>query len=609
MLATTFKWSRTALAAMLLGGATTACSPQSAPDSEKADASQTEQAKAEAPKTESAQIESHQEESHQKKLSRTELQKKLPLAEAAFKAAPNNDNARRDYADTLFKLGNIWQANEIITPLATPSSSHVGDVELAAKAALFTGDYPRAEALFKRLQAITEPGSKTHDEAIKGLVLTYYQTNQFAQSKTLEPITLSPINKGDETGEAGVGTLLAFMQRFEGQPYQLAWDNDEKVAHLPMINDINQPGALPLVTLEINDKPVKFILDTGGDRLYIDEAVAEHLGIRHISKRKAKYAYTKGEMVDEPLGVADTVNLNGVTLKNVPVVVAKWKAIVGDESDGVVTTQLLKQFLSTVDYQNKRITLRERSEAGHRQLAESFGNEQPYQLPFFMATTHLMFAKGSLNGQEGMNLFMDSGLAASMPLVVLDETVDFLGLEKNAIEGTDYYWSPIESFGLGNMVSGASQALGNIFVEKNPYSSYGFVFDALLSHQYLKDLGSWTIDFDNMVYYFPTAATNSESPEEVPTTATSADNSVKNPEHYIGSYEVAPGVALEISSQEGVLFLQAPGQQKIALQAEADGSFSIPLAGATVIFEKDESGQAVSLTLDQAGHKTIGIRK
>lgn len=40
-----------------------------------------------------------------------------------------------------------------------------------------------------------------------------------------------------------------------------------------------------------------------------------------------------------------------------------------------------------------------------------------------------------------MNLFLDSGLAASMPVIVLDETVELLGLDKTEIEGTPYVGS------------------------------------------------------------------------------------------------------------------------------------------------------------------------
>ncbi len=292
------------------------------------------------------------------------------------------------------------------------------------------------------------------------------------------------------------------MERFEGEPYQIEWATPDKVAHLPIINDFTRPGALPLVELEINGHMVEFILDTGGDRLYIDEAVAETVGIRNIAERRSRYAYTGGESVGEPLGVAETVTMGKVTLKNVPVIVAQWKAM-GQTTDGVVTTQMLKQFLSTVDYTNSRITFRERSDTGLRQLLDSFGDDRPHQMPFFMSATHLMYTKGSLNGHEGMNMFMDSGLASSMPLVILNETVEFLALPKNDLPGTNYYWSPVNSHGIGSLLRGAGQALGNVLVEENSYWSQGFIFDALISHEFLRHFGSWTIDFDTMTYYFP----------------------------------------------------------------------------------------------------------
>ena len=76
-------------------------------------------------------------------------------------------------------------------------------------------------------------------------------------------------------------------------------------------------------------------------------------------------------------------------------------------------------------------------------------------------------------------------------------------LEKNEIQGTTYYWSPIESHGLDGLPSGAAQALGNVFVEDDFFWQFGFMADALISHQYLWPLGSWTIDFDSMKYYLP----------------------------------------------------------------------------------------------------------
>ena len=421
---------------------------------------------------------------------RGDIERELgPIADA-YHSYPDNNN-RHAYADILFKLGNIWMANDLIAPLATLSSSNIDDLELGARISLMMSDYDRAEMLFERLRDLADPDSEAYVTAIQGLVMVYYQTNQYDKTRMIEL-------DGDERRS----TLLTFMQRFEGEPYQIEWATSERVAHLPIINDFTVPGALPLMKLEINGHPVEFILDTGGDRLYIDESVAERVGIRNIAERRSRYAYTGGESVAEPLGVAETVTMGEVTLNNVPVVVAQWKAM-GPTSDGVVTTQMLKQFLSTVDYENKRITFREKGDASLAQVLDSFGNQSPHETPFFISATHLMFTKGSLNGHEGMNMFMDSGLASNMPLVILDETVEFLGLAKNDIQGTDYYWSPINSHGIGAVVRGVTQALGNVLVEENSYWRQGFIFDALISHQYLRHLGSWTIDFDNMTYYFP----------------------------------------------------------------------------------------------------------
>lgn len=422
---------------------------------------------------------------------RSDVEAALPARADAFAADPDDEDARWAYADILFKLGNMWEADEVVAPLADPASSNVDDVQLAARLAYVLGDYPRAEPLYRRLMDLTEAGTEAQADALRGLTLTLYQTNRFATAREL------PAPEDNE----GASSLLAYMQAFEGEPYGVEWTTDERISHLPMTNDITQPGALPIVDLEVNGQTVSLILDTGGDRLYLDKGIYESLGLTTLTHREARYAYTGGATVEEPLGVAETVTMGDVTLTNVPVVGTTWKEI-GQTSDGVLTTQLLKQFLSTMDYDNRRITLRERTPGA---LAEVMADldTQPLEAPFYMTTTHLMFAKGDLNGHE-INYFMDSGLAMSMPMIVVDETVELLGLETNDIEGTPYYWTAIESHGLNGLVKGATQAMGNVFVEQDFFWQSGFMADALMSHQYLWPLGSWTIDFDNMTYYFPT---------------------------------------------------------------------------------------------------------
>ena len=410
----------------------------------------------------------------------------------AFAADPGDDDGRRAYAEVLFKLGDIWEADEVIAPLGTTTACHAGDLRLAARTAYLLGDYDRCASLNERLLELADEGSDLHDQAIRGLTLAHYQRNDFAGARELP---------APDTAE-GSASLLTFMQAFEGEPYGIEWAGDERIAHLPMTNDITRPGALPLVTLEINGEAVELILDTGGDRLYLDKEIYERIGLPVLANCEARYAYTGGETVEEPLGVAATVRMDDVTLSNVPVIGATWKAL-GQTSDGLLTTQILKQFLTTVDYDNRRITFRERSAEALAEVMAPLGDTPPVEAPFYMTGTHVMFAKGSLNGHEGMNFFLDSGLGATMPLIVVDETVEFLELKKNEIQGMTYYWSPIKSHGLDGLPGGRARALGNVFVEDDFFWQFGFMADVLISHQYLWPKGSWTIDFDNMKYYFP----------------------------------------------------------------------------------------------------------
>lgn len=423
---------------------------------------------------------------------RGDVEAALEPRRQAFEAEPDNDEARRAYAEVLFKLGDIWEADEVIAALGTTTTCHAGDLQLAARTASLLGDYDRTFALNDLLLELADEGSDAQAQALRGLTLAHYQTGDFTRARELP---------APDTAE-GSASLLTFMQAFEGEPYGVEWTGDERIGHLPMTNDITQPGALPQVTLEVNGEAVNLILDTGGDRLYLDKGIYERIGLPTLANREARYAYTGGETVEEPLGVAATVTMGDVTLSNVPVIGATWKAL-GQTSDGVLTTQILKQFLTTLDYDNRRITFRERSAEALANVMETFGDTPPVESPFYMTSTHLMFAKGSLNGHPGMNYFLDSGLAASMPLVMVEETVEFLELEKTEIEGTPYYWSPIESHGLDGLPSGPAQALGNVFVESDFFWRFGFMADVLISHQYLWPKGSWTIDFDEMKYYFP----------------------------------------------------------------------------------------------------------
>jgi hypothetical protein len=526
---------------------------------------------------------------------RSDVERELPALEAAYREAPGNHAVRRAYADVLVQLGDIWQANDVIAPLATESTSNWHDLELGGRLALMTCDYDRAEKLYKHLSAVARSDTEMHEKAIAGLALCYYQTKQFAQTRVLHLA-------GKDSDNHGLTSLLTFMQKFEGSPYQVEWENNEKVAHVKMVNNYRAPAALPHVKVTINGQTLEFVLDTGGDMLYVDGDVAGKVGIRNIHARRSAYAYTGGKTVDEPLGVADTVKLAEVTLRNVPVVVAKWKSL-GAPGDGVVTTQILKQFLTTVDYEKSEITLRERSENGRKQLFESFSGSKPHRIPFFLSGNHLMFTKGALNGRKGLNVLLDSGLATSMPLVLHEETARDLGLEKKPVPGTKYFTASLQSHGIGQLTRGPTEALGNVLVENDPYWSRGFIFDALISHQYLYHLGSWSIDFDMMTYYFPSEVkgiTTSEAGAPMRSQlrkAGIAKESADALKKYVGSYKSDRIKAeMEITIAGDKLSLSASGslQGKFLLTKIGEHTFQADNAPQKFTIEFKLDGNKVS---------------
>lgn len=216
---------------------------------------------------------------------RGDVEAALEARRQALEAEPDNDEARRAYAQVLFKLGDIWEANDVIAPLGTTTTCHAGDLRLAARTAYLLGDYDRAVTLNERLLELADEGSDAATQALRGLTLAHYQTNDFTRARELS---------APDTAE-GPASLLTFMQAFEGEPYGIEWTGDERIAHLPMTNDITQPGALPLVTLKVNGELVNLILDTGGDRLYLDQGIYERIGLPTLANREARYAYTGGE--------------------------------------------------------------------------------------------------------------------------------------------------------------------------------------------------------------------------------------------------------------------------------------------------------------------------
>lgn len=378
----------------------------------------------------------------------------------------------------------------------------------------------------------------------------------------------------------------------------------DKTTVVPFSQDHMIPDWMPAIPIEINGRKYLGHLDTGGNYVHMSPKMARELGIEtlFVGMGRGNAQETSIEQ-----GIVDTLKIGDAVLENVPAVaLAALEGALqdgkGDISDLVILgTSVLEQFLTTWDNDKQRLVLSPRYDpAARREHFSRYVPEGARPMDFYMVPDHYLIAHGAIAGKDAI-FFVDTGLVTVDPngrqpgLAISSESLQKYGGEGEFTEA-GFVDAP------GTIRLGPVE-LDNQGLRVNPGSS-GFSFsgvktDALLSYGFLKHC-VWTIDFDTRSWYLYSVGQPAAAPAKV---------EVADADAYVGSYEVAPGVALEVSTAGGDLYLQAPGQQKVALVAEVDGTFSIPMAGAKIVFERDDSGAITGLVMDQAEHQTKATKK
>ena len=93
---------------------------------------------------------------------------------------------------------------------------------------------------------------------------------------------------------------------------------------------------------------------------------------------------------------------------------------------------------------------------------------------------------------------------------------------------------------------------------------------------------------------------------EVEDTAAEIPNEVL--ERYVGSYELTPGLVLDVTLEDGTLYGQATGQPKVKLVPTSETEFVVQGVDARLVFESAADGPAPSVTLFQGGQEIVGPR-
>ncbi|WP_227846312.1 aspartyl protease family protein [Clostridioides sp. ZZV15-6598] len=436
-----------------------------------------------------------------KEINRINYEKQANELKEKYAKKPNDETLGLEYAQTLFTLGDFTEAQEILKPLASLKKVSPEVIYLSAQIEHLNGNYTVAEKLYNTL--IEEYPDKFKTKAEDGLVLTYYQTNQYEEASKLS-----------SEKEKQNNAILEMMQSFEDkQPNQINWNGKEESV-IPFVT--SEP--LPVVPVEINGKRINAFIDTGGPMFVADSKLAKELGIKTASKKEG--TFQGGNTAEVGFGQVDSLTIGDVNMKNIPVMMGSFEgfeeAFKGKASNvhGIIGTSVLKEFIPTMDYPSGQLVLRPRNEVGMANANKMLANDKVLEeIPFTLASTHYMYAKGLINQKSGMNFFMDSGFAngegAGMQLP--KETMGLAGIpmpelnegQSSGMGGSDYKDGTFEisSYGLGSLQ--LKNGVGNYTTgeESRYYEEVGFFEDGLIGHNYFKNY-KWTMDFESMKMTF-----------------------------------------------------------------------------------------------------------
>ena len=108
---------------------------------------------------------------------------------------------------------------------------------------------------------------------------------------------------------------------------------------------------------------------------------------------------------------------------------------------------------------------------------------------------------------------MDSGLADEVAACGLPiQTLEYLGIaepettiDENSVGGGGGVWASatfgLDAVGIGPLTqTNITGSYGG--TPPSTYWRHGFIQDGVISHRFLRQYSSWTLDFDRMVYLF-----------------------------------------------------------------------------------------------------------
>ncbi len=260
--------------------------------------------------------------------------------------------------------------------------------------------------------------------------------------------------------------------------------------HRCVASDIpfNLEENIILVKGNVNGRgPYTFIVDTGATETVITPSTAERIGIPSMPWGS-----------DQRVGTVESISLGEAMAKNLRVYIfdppqaLTLRLDSGIDYQGILGFNFLSQFLISIDYQAKKISL---DSAPLISQAETVGRDT-FQLPFELKDHHIHI-QGRINDKGPIDFLVDTGAAQSVLIPKIARQLGITGKPLKHPENSS--WAEHATIGLGHDLK-AEDVPVLIFIPTTA-AMYGISYDGILGYDFLSKF-KVSIDYKNKVLIF-----------------------------------------------------------------------------------------------------------
>ena len=379
-----------------------------------------------------------------------------------------------------WEKGEIEEAGKLAKELVRIRSEASSGYHLLFLKNFLEGNYGEALQIYEEI----DPEYAEYGELDITMINTYVflgryaEAEQFARSRNMEEYRIASLRQLQENPLKVKLDTLSVIPFAEGPLHEY----------------------FPDFEVELNDEKVVANIDTGGAFLHMAPERAEELGIELIPFGKGFQADTETDLYQ---GIAESFILGEAILENVPVVALD--SLKGQKFV-IFGTNILSQFFSTLDYPNKRLILSPRDDVEFQEEHLAMLSPDQVEIPFYLAQSHKMFARGAVGEHENLNFFIDSGLVyirsdergtlRQAAFTAHPSVYEEWGYDSEDVKRK--WFKSLHPLSLGPL-----EQEGHYFttseLDFGPYE--GVKIHGLLSHAFLKKY-AWTIDFSKRIYIF-----------------------------------------------------------------------------------------------------------